>query len=117
MTLGDAKLSVEQELHHIFSKWKKNESLILDNSTKLEDLNIDSLDLVEVMFEIEEKFDVSLAQSHQEARTATLADVTGWIEQQLALKKTAAEPGAARKKAEASPSARSQELEDASPPP
>jgi acyl carrier protein len=109
-------LSVQVELHHIFSKWKKNESLVLDNSTKLEDLNIDSLDLVEVMFEIEEKFDVSLAQSHQEARTATLADVTGWIEQQLALKKTAAEPGAVRQKAAPPPSGRSQELEDVSQP-
>jgi acyl carrier protein len=49
-------------------------------------LDIDSLDLVEVMFEIEEKFDVSLSQSHQEARSATLADVAGWIEKQLAVK-------------------------------
>jgi acyl carrier protein len=113
ITLGDAKLSVEQELEHIFSKWKKNESLVLGKSTKLEDLNIDSLDLVEVMFEIEEKFDVSLAQSHQEARTATLADVTGWIEHQLALKKTAAEPGAPSRTTEA-PAPRSPELEDVS---
>jgi acyl carrier protein len=77
-------LSVEQDLRGILERWKKNEGLILEASTTLEDLNIDSLDLVEVMFEIEEKFDVSLAQSHQEARGATLAEVAGWIEQQLA---------------------------------
>ncbi|MBV8649825.1 MAG: acyl carrier protein [Alphaproteobacteria bacterium] len=82
-------MSVEQDLCSILAKWKKNPSLILGPSTKLADLDIDSLDLVEVMFEIEEKFDVSLSQSHQEARTATLADVAGWIEQQLAAKAAA----------------------------
>jgi acyl carrier protein len=83
-------MSVDQDLRSILSKWKKNESLVLGPSMKLEDLDIDSLDLVEVMFEIEEKFDVSLSQSHQEARTATFADVTGWIERQLASKGNAA---------------------------
>jgi len=76
-------LSVTHELTEILSRWKKNEALTLASSTTLEELNIDSLDLVEVMFEIEEKFDVNLTQSHQEARTATLADVAGWIEQEL----------------------------------
>ena len=83
-------MSVELELREILQRWKKNEALILGPAAKLEDLNIDSLDLVEVMFEIEEKFDVSLTQSHQEARTASLADVAGWIEQQLALKRDGA---------------------------
>jgi len=77
-------MSVEDELRLILTKWKKNESLVLGPAVKLEDLEIDSLDLVEVMFEIEEKFDVSLMQSHQEARTATVADVAKWIEAQLA---------------------------------
>ncbi len=88
-------MSVENDLREILQRWKKNEALTLSPATKLEDLNIDSLDLVEVMFEIEEKFDVSLVQSHQEARVASLADVAGWIEQQLALKRG----GAAREPA------------------
>ena len=79
-------MSIEHELGLIVAKWKKNESLVLDPATKLEDLEIDSLDLVEVMFEIEEKFDVSLPQNNQEARTATLADVAKWIEAELASK-------------------------------
>ena len=88
-------MSVENDLQEILQRWKKNEALTLASDTRLEDLNIDSLDLVEVMFEIEEKFDVSLAQSHQEARTASLAEVAGWIEQQLAAKRD----GAARERA------------------
>ena len=78
-------MSVVDELCLILAKWKKNGSLVLGPAVKLEDLEIDSLDLVEVMFEIEEKFDISLAQSHHEARTATVADVAKWIEAQLAL--------------------------------
>jgi len=62
-------------------------------STKLGDLSIDSLDLVEVMFEIEEKFDVSLMQSHQEAREASFADLSGWIDQQLVLQRNGATAG------------------------
>ncbi len=78
-------MSVEEDLRSILVKWKKDDSIPLHSSTKLGDLNIDSLDLVEVMFEIEEKFDVSLMQSHQEAREASFVDLSSWIEQQLVL--------------------------------
>jgi acyl carrier protein len=86
-------MSVEQDLRSILGKWKKDESLPLLASTKLSELNIDSLDLVEVMFEIEEKFDVSLMQSHQEAREASFADLTRWIDQQLVLQRNGATAG------------------------
>jgi acyl carrier protein len=85
-------MSVEQDLVIILGKWKKNDTTPLVPSTKLGDLNIDSLDLVEVMFEIEEKFDISLMQSHQDAREASFADLAGWIEQQLALQRSGAAP-------------------------
>jgi acyl carrier protein len=86
-------MSVEQDLRSILGKWKKDETLPLMASTKLSELNIDSLDLVEVMFEIEEKFDVSLMQSHQEAREASFADLTGWIDQQLVLQRSGTRAG------------------------
>jgi acyl carrier protein len=82
-------MSVEQDLRVILGKWKKDDSIPLVASTKLGDLNIDSLDLVEVMFEIEEKFDVSLMQSHQEAREASFADLSGWIDEQRARQRNA----------------------------
>lgn len=85
-------MSVEQDLRSILGKWKKDDTPPLMASTKLGDLNIDSLDLVEVMFEIEEKFDVSLMQSHQEARDASFADLSGWIDQQLLLQRNGAKP-------------------------
>ena len=87
-TEGTTTMSVDQELEIILGKWKKNDAVSLVPSTKLGELNIDSLDLVEVMFEIEEKFDVSLMQSHQDARQASFADLVGWIEQQLSLQRS-----------------------------
>jgi acyl carrier protein len=87
-TEGTTTMSVDQELEIILGKWKKNDAVSLVPSTKLGELNIDSLDLVEVMFEIEEKFDVSLMQSHQDARQASFADLVGWIEEQLALQRS-----------------------------
>jgi acyl carrier protein len=85
-------MSVEQDLRAILEKWKKDDAPPLLASTKLGELNIDSLDLVEVMFEIEEKFDVSLMQSHQEAREASFADLSGWIDQQMLLQRNRATP-------------------------
>jgi acyl carrier protein len=96
-------MSVEADLRKILGKWKKDDTPPLVPSTKLGDLNIDSLDLVEVMFEIEEKFDVSLMQSHQEAREASFADLAGWIETRLALERTSAAAKPAAKLSKPSP--------------
>src|SRR5450432_2121067 len=101
--LEDTLMSVEADLRTILGKWKKDDTPPLVPSTKLGDLNIDSLDLVEVMFEIEEKFDVSLMQSHQEAREASFADLAGWIETRLALERTSAAAKPAAKPSKPAP--------------
>lgn len=91
-------MNVEKDLRSILGKWKKDESP-LEATTRLEELEIDSLDLVEVIFEIEEKFDIQLAQSNEQAKSASFADLCGWIEQQLAAKRQVGgerpQPGAA----------------------
>ena len=106
-------MAVEQDLRVILEKWKKDDAPPLVPSTKLGDLNIDSLDLVEVMFEIEEKFDVSLTQSHQEAREASFADLTGWIDQQLALQRSPASAKPTGKPPKSTPHVLDDELEKA----
>jgi acyl carrier protein len=103
-------MSVDDDLRTILEKWKKNGAPPLLPSTKLGDLNIDSLDLVEVMFEIEEKFDVSLMQSHQEAREASFADLAGWIENQLAKERASASAKPAPKLAKPAPRVLEDEL-------
>lgn len=65
----------------------------LEEHSTLEDLNIDSLDFVEILFEIEEKFDVSIMfemQDHKD-KIRNLGDVLRLVEE-LIVKHRASEP-------------------------
>jgi len=78
-------MNVEQELRAILDKWKKDAPAI-QPSTKLADLEIDSVDFVEVMFEIEERFDIQMSQDNDQAQSASFADLCAWIEEQVSAK-------------------------------
>lgn len=78
-------MNVEQELRAILDKWKKDAPAI-QAATKLADLEIDSVDFVEVMFEIEERFDIQMNQDNDQAQSASFRDLCDWVEQQLAAK-------------------------------
>jgi acyl carrier protein len=78
-------MNVEQELIAIISKRRPEGPPILPG-TKLADLGIDSLDLIEVIFEVEEKFDIQMRQSNEEAAKADLSDLCRWIEEARAAK-------------------------------
>jgi acyl carrier protein len=57
----------------------------LDEHRTFEDLNIDSLDFVEIMFEIEEKFDASIMFEMQERKDeiGNFGDALRLIEEQI----------------------------------
>ena len=71
-------MNVEQELLAILEKRNKS-GTPLRLEMRIAELDVDSLDFVEIMFEIEETFDVHLRQSNEDARGATLADLSRWI--------------------------------------
>jgi acyl carrier protein len=48
---------------------------------KLDSLGLDSLDVIEVMFEVEEAFDVRVPQDGSALRTATVQDILDSIDQ------------------------------------
>ena len=64
----------------------------LTPDVKLADLNISSLDLVEVMFALEEKFSIQMPfnANASTANFRTLGDVIALVEKELAATKTAA---------------------------
>jgi acyl carrier protein len=74
-------MSVELDLRKIFDK-RRQDAPPIDMNTRLADLEMDSLDLVEVLFEIEDKFGIHLAQTNAETAAASFADLCRWIEQQ-----------------------------------
>jgi acyl carrier protein len=61
-------------------------------TTKLSDLNVSSLDMVEVMFALEEKFGIELAfnANTSAGEFETVGDVIASVEKQLAARRRAA---------------------------
>ncbi len=59
----------------------------------LDSLGLDSLDLIEVLFEVEEEFNIRIPQDGGSAlRTATVQDIVDSIEKMLALEGAKQEP-------------------------
>jgi acyl carrier protein len=51
--------------------------------TKLADIGLDSLDVVEIAFEIEDKFKIQLAQNNLELTSVTFRELCALVEQHL----------------------------------
>ena len=56
------------------------ESLVTENATFVDDLSAGSLDIVELIMEIEEEFDLEIADSEAE-RIVTVGDVVNYIKE------------------------------------
>ena len=76
-------MSVEADLRTIIMK-KAPEGTEFDLDSKLTEIGLDSLDVVEIVFEIEDKYQIQLPQNDEEAASATFRDLCGLVEKQLA---------------------------------
>jgi acyl carrier protein len=74
-------MDIEEELRAIIRKKATNASLAAD--TKLSDLGLDSLDLVEIVFEIEDKFRIQLPQNNADMATAQFDDLVRLVQKEL----------------------------------
>jgi acyl carrier protein len=87
-------MSVEAELRAIMMK-KAPEGTEFDLDSKLVDIGLDSLDVIEIVFEIEDKYGIQLPQNDEEAASATFKDLCNLVEKQLAEKSSGETPAAA----------------------
>jgi len=87
-------MSVEAELRAIIMK-KAPEGTEFDLDSKLVDIGLDSLDVIEIVFEIEDKYGIQLPQNDEEAASATFKDLCNLVEKQLAEKSSGETPAAA----------------------
>lgn len=78
-------MSVEAELRSIIMK-KAPEGTEFSLDSKLVDIGLDSLDVIEIVFEIEDKYGIQLPQNDEEAASATFKDLCDLVEKQLAEK-------------------------------
>ena len=67
----------------VIARKVRNERPQIQLTDKLEDLGIESLDAVEMIFELEEKFDITIPYNANDSRTEfdTVGDVVRAVEQ------------------------------------
>lgn len=82
--------STEQIIFDIIAKTcsVERERITLDSTFK--DLEVHSLDAVQVLFEIEDKFDITVPEREDQYSAGTVRDLIAGVEQLVALKSTAA---------------------------
>jgi acyl carrier protein len=81
---------MKEELLKIIAEYLDTSPDELQDTKTLIDLQIDSLDFVEIMFEIEEKFDVSIMFEMQEHKNelGNLGDVLRLLEREILKNRT-----------------------------
>ena len=78
-------MDIEQELRAIVKK-KLTSGTEIDSSTKLADAGLDSLDVVEIAFDVEDKFRIQLPPLASQVTEVTFKDLQRLVEEQLAAK-------------------------------
>ena len=66
-------MSIETDIFEIVAKQAKADPATLSRATKLADLNLQSIDVVELVFAIEEKFDIQVPYSPSDQETAGIS--------------------------------------------
>lgn len=74
--------SVESDIYDIIAEKSAVERSKLQSDAKLEDLEIESLDVVEIIFAVEEKFDIHVPYNanDQELEFETIGDVVDAVQ-------------------------------------
>jgi acyl carrier protein len=77
---------IREKIFDIVAKEARLDKAALTLDTKLEDLKIESLDMVQILFGIEDTFDVYVPQDDQSFKLATLRDVVDGVKKLLVAK-------------------------------
>jgi acyl carrier protein len=80
-------MDLEQELRAIV-KTKLNPGAEIEMNTKLADAGLDSLDVVEIAFDVEDKFRIQLPPMAGQITDVTFRDLYSLVEEKLAAKAT-----------------------------
>jgi acyl carrier protein len=75
-------MDLETELSDIVHR-KTADDIKIAPGTKLAELGLDSLDLVEIVFEIEDRYKIQLSEKQEDLSTATVKDLCALVEGKL----------------------------------
>lgn len=85
---------VAQKVVDIIAREMKVEPGTIKLESSLEDLKIESLDVVQIVFAIEETFDITIPSNDKEYELKTVADIVRGVERLMAQKSGGAKPAA-----------------------
>jgi len=77
---------VQQEIFDIISKQAKIDVGTVKSESTLKDLGVASLDAIEVIFDIEEHFNINLPNEDVDFENGTVGHLVAAVERQVALK-------------------------------
>lgn len=80
---------IELRVRDIVAKYAKVEAKDLSRDTELQALNIESLDLIEIIFEVEDAFDIDIEQDEKSAGLTNLGQVLDWLTSNIEAQKAA----------------------------
>jgi acyl carrier protein len=79
-------MSTQQEVFEIISKQAKIDMGIIKPESTLKDLGVASLDAIEVIFDIEEHFNINLPNEDTDFESGTVGQLVEAVDRQLAQK-------------------------------
>lgn len=82
--------SIESQIHSIVAKHSETDPAGLSAETKLRDLGVDSLEAIEILFDIEEHFGITFPQRDPNLDDGSLGKLGEAVRQALAAKAAAA---------------------------
>jgi len=86
---------IAQKIIEIIAKEMKTDQSTIKLESSLEDLKIESLDVVQIVFAIEETFDITIPNNDKEYELKTVSDIVRGVERLMAQKSGgAAKPAA-----------------------
>ncbi len=82
---------VAEKIFEIVAKERRLDRATLSLETRLEDIEIESVDLVEIIFAIEDEFDIDVPQEENAFKLETMGDIVAGVKRLIAEKQAAAE--------------------------
>ena len=81
--------TIAEKIFDIVAKERRLDRSKLTLDTKLEDIEIESVDLVEIIFAIEDEFDIDIPQDESEFKLETMRDIVDGVQRLIAEKQSA----------------------------
>jgi|GEM_PF-119082 len=81
--------TIADKIFDIVAKERRLDRSKLTLDTKLEDVEIESVDLVEIIFAIEDEFDIDIPQDESEFKLETMRDIVEGVQRLIAEKQSA----------------------------